>query len=897
MSTPEGPARPDPFGTAERRAAILSAWRSSPTRFREDANAEEDLALGGYADRLLVELAQNAADAAARAGVPGRLCLRVLSTADGPVLSAANTGEPLDAAGVDSLTSLRASAKRDAPQAAGRFGVGFAAVLGVTDAPALRSTTGGVRFSAANTRDEIAADGHLTAEAARRDGRVPVLRLPWPDPAAPPDGYDAEVRLPLRDAVAVDAVRDALAAFDPALLLGLPSLSTVDIDGRSILRLDDGDDVLLDGTRWRVRAAAGEIPAKLLVDRPVEERERPQWTMLAAVPVKDGVPQPLREPQTLHAPTPTREPLAAPLRLIGTFPLDPQRAHVPPGALTDWLTDRAVDTVTDLLRDLADTPAVLDLLPPPHLSGRLAATLRERLLDRLRHSNFLPAAAGGDFLPTAGDDGRVVPTAAVAVPDGLVEPLTEVLDGLLPAGWWSAGRAGVLAALGIRLLGVPEVVDALAGLERDAEWWHRMYAALAALPLDPADREALAALPVPLADGRTVTGPARVLLPAEEMPPGLSVLGLLVADRRAVHPLLERLGARPATPAGVLHDERVRAAVATSLDAEDPEPIAHAVLGLVAAAPQRAVWLADLALPAEDGDWYPAGDLLLPGSPMPDLIVPDSPFGVVDPELVEEYGADTLVAVGVLERFAVLDESEVDIVDADELELDDADGWLAAVVDPEPGTRIARVRAVRDLEWVRSDRWDAALALLTAPPLRAVLAGDCELITPDDTTVTVPGYTRWWLSRHPVLGGRRPAECRIDTDNELVGLFDPAPGDPELAALLGAYRGFGDLLDAATADPAVATDLLARVADPARTVVPELLAVLYPRLAATLAGYEFPPPPAVRVAPDLVVPAERVVVLDQPWLLGRLGDRYAVPGGATPAAVADFLDLPLLSEH
>ena len=48
----------DPFGTAARRDAVLRAWASSPTRFREDANAEEDLVTGGYADRLLVELAE-----------------------------------------------------------------------------------------------------------------------------------------------------------------------------------------------------------------------------------------------------------------------------------------------------------------------------------------------------------------------------------------------------------------------------------------------------------------------------------------------------------------------------------------------------------------------------------------------------------------------------------------------------------------------------------------------------------------------------------------------------------------------------------------------------------------------------------------------------------------------
>ena len=98
----------DPFGTAELRRLVLDAWAASPARFREDANAEEDYALGGYRDRVVVELAQNAADAAARAGVAGRLRL----TLHGGTLVAANVGAPLDAAGVAALSTLRASSKR-----------------------------------------------------------------------------------------------------------------------------------------------------------------------------------------------------------------------------------------------------------------------------------------------------------------------------------------------------------------------------------------------------------------------------------------------------------------------------------------------------------------------------------------------------------------------------------------------------------------------------------------------------------------------------------------------------------------------------------------------------------------------------------------------------------------
>src|SRR5215471_15566100 len=146
----------DAFGTAGLRARVLDAWAASPSRFREDANAEEDYALGGYRDRVVVELAQNAADAAVRAGEPGRLRLTLR---DG-VLTAANTGAPLTSAGVESLSTLRASSKRDAGDGGaevGRFGVGFAAVVAVSDAPRIQSVSGLVSWSRERTRELVAA--------------------------------------------------------------------------------------------------------------------------------------------------------------------------------------------------------------------------------------------------------------------------------------------------------------------------------------------------------------------------------------------------------------------------------------------------------------------------------------------------------------------------------------------------------------------------------------------------------------------------------------------------------------------------------------------------------------------------------------------------------------------
>jgi hypothetical protein len=255
----------DAFGTAALRHAVAEAWLGSGTRFREDANTEEDHARGYYRDRVVVELAQNAADAAARAGVPGRLLLRLEPldrcertfgpVSDGEVgqkyahsgwrLVAANTGAPLDAEGVASLASLRASAKPSGSGQVGRFGVGFAAVCSVSDDVAVRSRTGGVRFSLAATRallDDVTAAGgepgdRLRAAVEQRGDALPVLRLPFPAPALGADEadeelteYDTVVELVLRDDAAVDSVRAQLDAVDDGLLLALPALSEVRVE-------------------------------------------------------------------------------------------------------------------------------------------------------------------------------------------------------------------------------------------------------------------------------------------------------------------------------------------------------------------------------------------------------------------------------------------------------------------------------------------------------------------------------------------------------------------------------------------------------------------------------------------------------------------------------------------
>ncbi|MDH6226402.1 molecular chaperone Hsp90 [Streptomyces sp. MJP52] len=941
--TSTDPGAPDPFGTARLRRAVLDTWAAAPPRFREDANAEEDLVLGGYRDRLVVELAQNAADAAARAGVPGRLRLTLR---DG-VLVAANTGAPLDAAGVESLSTLRASAKRDTGTAVGRFGVGFAAVLAVTDEPAVVSRHGGVRWSLAESRDLAAAEAGerggtgLTEEIRRRDGHVPVLRLPFPAEGTAPDPYDTAVILPLRDPAAEALAARLLAAVDDALLLALPGLGEVVVESgdapeRVLRRRVDGDHVVVEDslsgtTRWRTATGHGALDAELLAGRPVEERLRPHWSVTWAVPVDEaGAPARPATAPVLHAPTPSDEPVGVPALLIATFPLDTTRRHVAPGPLTDFLVERAAGLYTDLLASWRPVgEGLISLVPGPLGKGELDGALRAAVLERLPRTAFLPPA-----LPPAGDgsdgdlpevlrprDAEIVEGAGA----GTVRVLAEVLPTLLPAG---LERRTELRSLGVARLPLTEAIDRLAGLEKSPEWWWRLYDSL--LGVDP-DR--LTGLPVPLADRRTVIGPRQVLLPTPDGPridPGLlGRLGLKVAHPDAAHPLLEKLGALPATARAVLTTGQVRAAVAASLDDEgagwdedalDADELAELVLTLVRDArldPGDEPWLGALALPDEDGELAPAGELLFPGSDFA-RVVREGELPAVDGELAGRWGEETLAACGVLAGFALVRAGDV-VLDPDELEpregdfaepddaglLDAVDVWCEDVLDRFPDTPVPPVAtelvAVRDLELVDDDHWPEALAMLSRPPLRDALVQPVRVLMPDGTHETVRPYTAWWLRGHPVLDGRRPAGLLATGGDPLLrGLYDEADAtgfaDAEVLRALGVRTTVAALLD----EPGGPAELLDRLADPGREVTPAQLHGLYSALAELDPERVGLLPDEVRAVVDgraEIVDAAYAVVVDSPDLLPLIAGTPLLPVRPDRAAgLAELFQVRRLSE-
>ncbi len=906
---------PDPFGTAELRAAVLAAWAASPTRFREDANVEEDLRLDGYADAWLVELAQNAADAARAAGRPGRMRVELAPGEGGAdELRVANTGAPLDTAGVAALAALRASAKRDDAGSVGRFGVGFTAVLALSAAPRLLSTGGGVAFSAERTAREVAALPGPAAELARRD-EPPVLRLVWSEDERPSAGFDTEVRLPLRPGADGPTLLAQAQAGAPDLLLVLPDLVEIEVAGRSVRREEHGgDEVTVGDRRWRLARRAGSLAAVEADAQATELRARRDWTVCWALPLATGgAPAPLAE-DVLHAPTATAERLALPARLIAPLPLEPDRRRVRPGPATDAMLAAAAEAYLDLVRATRPDQR-LALVPSPgfprsELDGRLRGLLRSTL----RGAAWLPGAAPGTELVPDRAEWLDVPEVDPELPVRLAGAGFDRVVAPRAAGpaHGSAHGSAALAELGVHRLTAAELADRLLGVDRPAAWWRALYAALApAADTVPGLLDELRALPVPLTGGRLVAGPSTVLLPAAT--PGrtssgsasmasdrddvravsdpvgavaaLGLAGLHIADPDAVHPLLTRLGAGTADPVTLLEHPALGAAVDRSLDdAEaglDPGPLAEAVLALVgerAGAPTAgSTAFGALALPDADGDPTRADELMLPDAVLRPLLAADAPIGVLDPAWAARFPRARWTAIGVLDGFAV-------VVDEDPVgpdhDLDDEERWWDG--HPEPPRRLL---AVRDLDLVDSGAWPAALALLAADRETRAAA------------VAPGGYTGWWLSRHARLGGYRPGHYRVSSAERLAALYDPAPEIGVDEAFLAAI---GVRADLGVPDARAAADLLARLADPRRRPDTALVTAAHAALAeAVVAARVHPddldPPDRVRALDGAVVDVDAAVVLDAPWPAAVLPAGQLV-GGGDPVALAELLDLPLATE-
>ena len=411
------------------------------------------------------------------------------------VLRAANTGAPLDAAGVEGLATLRASASGTRTARSGRFGVGFAAVLAVSDEPAVTRTAGGVRFSAARDpgrgrrapalAEELApARGSGAGAAAAVAGRG--RRRPR---GSTPRSCSRCGPAPARRSRGPRRAR-------PELLLALPGLARRSRSAVAALaaaahrRRPRSGRPTATAPTGRSPQRSGELPPRCSPTARSRNGPPRAGRSPGRCPLDDdGAPRRSRPARSSTRRRRATSRCRCPLRLIAPFPLGPDRRHVAPGPVTDALVDAAADTFADLVTGAAGRPGAARLVPRAGLPG---AALDAALGAACSSGSGRRPGCRWPARPRRGSRPTGPPRSTRRPTTGWRSWPTCCPGCCRPTGP-GASDTPALAALGVRRVGIAEAVEAVRGVERPASWWARLYAAL-----DGADREELAALPVPL---------------------------------------------------------------------------------------------------------------------------------------------------------------------------------------------------------------------------------------------------------------------------------------------------------------------------------------------------------------------------------------------------------------
>ena len=398
----------------EESRKTLESYRAQPNLVAEHANVELDTASGGYRHRQLFELIQNSADALcpdacdeetggeATTGGPGRIEVRLTTR----YLYCADNGEPIDTDGARALLFSRLGTKRGTNQI-GTFGLGFKAVLGISDSPEFFSRSGSFRFDRERSRERI-------EEVVLDADRYPVLRLSEPIDPAECREQDAVlsqlmdwavniVRLPLKNA-ARDDIPQQMTSFPPEFLLFVPHVGRLTItDGSEELNRElklekvDGDFLLADGaetSQWKLFERSHPLSGDARADRrPGDNRSEVSISWAAPLDRLD------RAAGGFWAYLPTRTASLVPGILNAPWKTNEDRQNLLPGRYNKKLIEAGAGLIADALPQLAtaDDPARhLDALPRRHESGDNdhADRLRRYLFALLHERAILPDQNG-----------------------------------------------------------------------------------------------------------------------------------------------------------------------------------------------------------------------------------------------------------------------------------------------------------------------------------------------------------------------------------------------------------------------------------------------------------------------------------------------------------------------
>lgn len=377
----------------------LNAYHDQPNLVARDANQEHDTARGGYAHRQLLELIQNSADAL-MGSTGGHICLKLTETH----LYCADNGQAISQGGVRALMFSHLSPKRGTTEI-GRYGLGFKAMLGVSDSPEFFSRSGSFRFS------QTEAENLIRSFTPNFD-RYPILCTPFPMDPRPEMEQDPHldkfmrwatniVRLPLITGGHED-LENQFETFRAEFLLlanhvSHISLQKADTDERLIrVRCDGGYHTLIDGaqeSRWILFSQDHQLSDEAKNDsRGLDDTADVQ--IVWAAPLER-----LHLPGEFWAFFPTSNSSLLAGILNAPWKTNEDRQNLLPGAYNEELIDAAAKLVATSLPNLSysqDPGCHLDALPRRREGGDNAHSirLREQINRLLVDREILPDQRG-----------------------------------------------------------------------------------------------------------------------------------------------------------------------------------------------------------------------------------------------------------------------------------------------------------------------------------------------------------------------------------------------------------------------------------------------------------------------------------------------------------------------
>lgn len=634
----------------ERQRVSIGNYTNDPDLLEEHVGMEDNFQAGGYGERQIEELLQNAID---RLVEPGRVEFRL---AHG-TLYCANEGEPFAAAGVRAITGAFLSPKRD--EQIGRFGLGFKSVLGVTDHPQIFSRTVSFGFNEPEATE-------LLSDLPYRPARVPTLRVPSvidavafaaedPNVAEMMEWATTIVRLPLARGGA--RLRERLKSFDFRYLLFPDRLNqvkislgdrgelvsrsyrkTVDVDtGLVTLKSDSADDGV-----WRVLHREHDVTEGVKANLP-GLFHRDHVRVSYALPMGHG----RREDGEFWAWFPLLDKTTAQGIFNAPWQVNDDRTSLlPSSALNGEMLEVAAELLIDaatLESTTADPAKHFDVLPARGREARSAADayMSGRVPQLARRHQLIPTASGemrspakvrAPFVANASGD------RSFALPTEVIRLWSET-TGAIDTPHWSCYQSTTRVARLTQLLSdeterisatliAPAVWLAEAAAPRTCE---AVEAALAIFLKLKEQQEQIwsqftGAPVVPLEDGSMarISDFDRILLPVEGVPNPNNVL--LVASEFAASPevrdKLRRLGVHEVSR------DQVAIAAATSVKSawgdgdwkQFWESLAQASPDAgrtaIASIRQRRI---EIQVPTMAGIWRPASQVFRDGSRVPGL--------------------------------------------------------------------------------------------------------------------------------------------------------------------------------------------------------------------------------------------------------------------------------------